>query len=74
MPIVPIQWVNCVEGVNFVEWIECFKPAFDNPEVELINPFLSDFFEILAKIECSTCGTVGKNGLSTQFNLDTFFI
>ena len=36
------------------------------------NPFCL-FFAILAKIECSTCKTVGKNGLSTQFKLDIFF-
>ena len=29
------------------------------------------FFAILAKIECSICGTLGKNGLFTQFNSDT---
>ena len=28
-----------------------------------INQFLPDFLKILAKIECSICGTVSKNGL-----------
>ena len=42
--------------------------------LDALSHFCPNFFAILARIECSTCGTVGKNGLSTQFNLNTFFI
>ena len=73
---VPEEWRGCCHchvssrcaSVVPLVYRTCFVPAAQVVLVFSSSFFLTDFcpnlFEISAEIECSICGTVGKNGLT----------